>query len=176
MSDPGSINRPRRSPLGIIVTIILSLAIIGLGGWLYLKNQQSQPVATAPATQQTTQQATASGSAGQPAADAPTPVEPSAGSPQIEAAAAYVPKNNVVEIDISEYAGYGGLIVANGGLAPNPDSFFAKNYGFQVKLSVSEEETWGKLNNGKFAASATTADVLAVLGRQFDVVVPVQIG
>jgi NitT/TauT family transport system substrate-binding protein len=87
-----------------------------------------------------------------------------------------VPKNNIVEIDLSEYAGYGGLIVANGGLEPNPDSFFAKQYGFQVKLSVSEEETWGKLNNGRFAAAATTTDVLAVLGRQFDVAVPVQIG
>jgi NitT/TauT family transport system substrate-binding protein len=175
MSDPGSINRPKRSPLGIIVTIILGLGVIGLGGWLYIKNQGAQPTAatTQSSTQQTTQATPAAPSNEQ--ADTPTPVEPSAGSPQIEAAAAYVPKNNVVEIDISEYAGYGGLIVANGGLAPNPDSFFAKEYGFQVKLSVSEEETWGKLNNGKFAASATTTDVLAVLGRQFNVVVPAQI-
>jgi len=176
MTDPGSINRqPRRSPVGIIVTIILCLGIIGLGGWLYLRSQlQTVPTATMQpsSTQQTTQ---ATPSAPAPSADAPAPVEPSAGSPQLEAAEAYVPKNNVVEIDISEYAGYGGLIVANGGLDPNPNSFFAKNYGFQVKLSVSEEETWGKLNNGKFAASATTADVLAVLGRQFNVVVPAQI-
>src|SRR6185295_12320976 len=49
-------------------------------------------------------------------------------------------------------------------------------YGFQVKLSVSEEETWGKLNNGKFAAAATTTDALPVLGRQFNVVDPAQIG
>jgi NitT/TauT family transport system substrate-binding protein len=175
MTDPGSINRtPRRSPVGIIVTVILCLGIIGLGGWLYMKNQQSQTTSAPTATTQQTSQATPAPSNEQ--VDAPSPVEPSAGSPQIEAAAAYVPKNNVVEIDISEYAGYGGLIVANGGLAPNPDSFFAKEYGFQVKLSVSEEETWGKLNNGKFAAAATTADVLAVLGRQFNVVVPAQIG
>jgi NitT/TauT family transport system substrate-binding protein len=175
MSDPSSINRPKRSPLGIIVTIILGLGVIGLGGWLYLKNQGAQPTAstTQSSTQQTSQVTPAATSNAQ--VDAPTPVEPSVGSPQIEAAAAYVPKNNVVEIDISEYAGYGGLIVANGGLDPNPDSFFAKEYGFQVKLSVSEEETWGKLNNGKFAAAATTTDVLAVLGRQFNVVVPAQI-
>jgi NitT/TauT family transport system substrate-binding protein len=175
MSDPSSINRPKRSPLGIIVTVILGLGVIGLGGWLYLKNQGAQPTAatTQSSTQQTTQATPAAPSGEQ--VDAPTPIEPSAGSPQIEAAAAYVPKNNVVEIDISEYAGYGGLIVANGGLSPNPDSFFAKEYGFQVKLSVSEEETWGKLNNGKFAAAATTTDVLAVLGRQFNVVVPAQI-
>jgi len=176
MTDPGSINRqPRRSPVGIIVTLILGIGIIGLGAWLYLRNQESQTAATPPVTQQSTQQTTQTPQASNEQVDAPTPVEPSAGSPQLEAAAAYVPKNNVVEIDISEYAGYGGLIVANGGLAPNPDSFFAKEYGFQVKLSVSEEETWGKLNNGKFAASATTTDVLAVLGRQFNVVVPAQI-
>ena len=94
----------------------------------------------------------------------------------LEAAAPYVPKDKIVEIDISEYAGYGGLIVANGGLEPNPESFFAKEYGFQVKLTVSESETWSKLNNGRLAATATTADALAVLGRQFDAVVPVQIG
>ena len=88
----------------------------------------------------------------------------------------YVPKDGVLQIDISEYAGYGGLIVANGGLEPNPDSFFAKEYGFKVKISMSESETWSPLNNGRLAATATTADALAVLGRQFEAVVPVQIG
>ncbi|HEX5755042.1 MAG TPA: phosphate ABC transporter substrate-binding/OmpA family protein, partial [Arenimonas sp.] len=87
----------------------------------------------------------------------------------------YVPKDGIVDVDISENAGYAGLIVANGGLAPNPDSSFAKQYGFQVRLTLSEEEGWSKLNNGRVAASVTTADVLAVLGRQFEVVVPAQI-
>ncbi len=45
-----------------------------------------------------------------------------------------------------------------------------------MKLSVSEEESWGKLNSGKIAASVTTVDVLAVYGRQFQVTVPAQIG
>ena len=87
-----------------------------------------------------------------------------------------MPKDGVLQIDVSEYAGYGGLIVANGGLEPNPDSFFAKEYGFKVKISMSENETWSPLNNGRLAATATTTDALAVLGRQFDAVVPVQIG
>jgi NitT/TauT family transport system substrate-binding protein len=153
------------SPVGIIVTLLLGVAVAGLGAWLYMRNAESpptEPSGNTPVAQQT--------------GEAPTPIEPVTGSPVLDQPAAYVPKNNIVEIDLSEYAGYGGLIVANGGLAPNPDSFFAKQYGFQVKLSVSEEETWGKLNNGHFAASATTTDVLAVLGRQFDVTVPVQIG
>jgi NitT/TauT family transport system substrate-binding protein len=45
-----------------------------------------------------------------------------------------------------------------------------------VRLTLNEEEGWSKLNNGRVAASVTTADTLAVLGRQFDVVVPAQIG
>ncbi len=108
--------------------------------------------------------------------DAPAPIEPVTGTPSLEAAATYVPKDNVLQIDISEYAGYGGLIVANGGMEPNPDSIFAKEYGFKVKITKSESETWSALNNGRLAATATTTDALAVLGRQFDAVVPVQIG
>jgi NitT/TauT family transport system substrate-binding protein len=176
MTDRGPTIKPAgRSPIGIILTIVISIAVIGLGAWLYLNHQGGTPLLGAATTTDNTSQSAPT----PPPADlgaAPTPIEPSPGSPQLEQAATYVPKNNVVEIDLSEYAGYGGLIVANGGLDPNPDSFFAKNYGFQVKLSVSEEETWGKLNNGKFAASATTVDTLPVLGRQFDAVVPVQIG
>ncbi|MGD9584977.1 MAG: OmpA family protein, partial [Lysobacterales bacterium] len=108
--------------------------------------------------------------------EAPTPIEPNPGLPQLDQAAAYQPNGKIIDVDISEYAGYAGLVVANGGLQANPDSFFAKNYGFQVRLSLSEEEGWSKLNNGRIAASVTTADVLAVLGRQFEVVVPAQIG
>jgi NitT/TauT family transport system substrate-binding protein len=166
MTDRGPNKRTSGgSPVGIIVTLLLGVAVAGLGAWLYMRNGEAPtpaPSENTPVAQQT--------------GEAPAPIEPVTGSPVLDQPATYVPKNNIVEIDLSEYAGYGGLIVANGGLAPNPDSFFAKQYGFQVKLSVSEEETWGKLNNGHFAAAATTTDVLAVLGRQFDVVVPVQIG
>ena len=167
MTDRGPNKRSSGgSPVGIIVTLLLGLAVAALGAWLYMRHGET-PTAVTPGNEPPPQQQ---------AGEAPAPIEPVTGSPVLDQPATYVPKNNIVEIDLSEYAGYGGLIVANGGLAPNPDSFFAKQYGFQVKLSVSEEETWGKLNNGHFAASATTADVLAVLGRQFDVTVPVQIG
>jgi len=168
MTDRGPNKRASGgSPVGIIVTLLLGVAVAGLGAWLYLRTGES------PTTTMTPSESTP---VAQQEGEAPTPIEPVTGSPVLDQPATYVPKNNIVEIDLSEYAGYGGLIVANSGLEPNPDSFFAKQYGFQVKLSVSEEETWGKLNNGRFAAAATTTDVLAVLGRQFDVAVPVQIG
>jgi NitT/TauT family transport system substrate-binding protein len=159
----------RGSAIGNILTAIFIIALLVLGGWLILKNRGAKE--DAPASASDSRPAAAA-----PSGDAPTPIEPVTGTPVLEAAAPYVPKDNTVQIDISEYAGYGGLIVANGGLAPNPDSFFAKEYGFQVRLTVSESETWSNLNNGRMAATATTADALAVLGRQFDAVVPVQIG
>ncbi len=96
--------------------------------------------------------------------------------PKLAPPAAYQPKDNTLDIELSEYAGYAGLIVANGGLDPNDNSIFAKKYGFKVRIKLSEEESWSALNSGKMAASATTVDVLAVYGRQFGVTVPVQIG
>lgn len=96
--------------------------------------------------------------------------------PRLDPAAPYQPKDNIVDIELSEYAGYAGLIAANGGLEPNDNSVFAKKHGFKVRIKLSEEESWNALNAGKMAASATTVDVLAVYGRQFQVVVPVQIG
>jgi NitT/TauT family transport system substrate-binding protein len=87
-------------------------------------------------------------------------------------AVAYQPADNTIVVELSEYAGYGGLIVANGGLEPNENSVFFKKHGFKVKLTLSEAESWPALNSGKMAASATTVDVLAIYGRQFNVAVP----
>ena len=169
-----SARQARGSAIGNILTAVFLIALLALGGWLVLKNRAAKD---AGATSGDVAGAPAAGDSRAAAAgDAPVPIEPVTGTPVLEAAAPYVPKDKTIQIDISEYAGYGGLIVANGGLEPNPDSFFAKEYGFQVKLTVSESETWSRLNNGQLAATATTADALAVLGRQFEAVVPVQIG
>jgi NitT/TauT family transport system substrate-binding protein len=155
---------------GNIITVVLLLGVVGLGLWLWLG--RGDGAAETGAAGGGTPAAEATLAAGDP----PEPIEPVTGTPTLEAANAFVPKDNILRIDISEYAGYGGLIVANGGLEPNPDSIFAREHGFQVQISMSEEETWGPLNNGKLAATATTADALAVLGRQFEAVVPLQIG
>ena len=164
----------RGSAAGNIITLLLLVGIVGLGAWLWLgKKEESKPASEA---QNTSAPAKADSGVAKPEGDAPVPIEPVTGTPTLEAANTFVPKDNVLRIDISEYAGYGGLIVANGGLEPNADSFFAKEYGFKVAISMSESETWGPLNNGKLAATATTADALAVLGRQFDAIVPVQLG
>jgi len=160
----------RGSAAGNLITVVLLLGLIGLGAYLWLGKQSAEEAAPSATLGESKRAAATSGG------DAPSPIEPVDGTPSLDAAATYTPQDNTLQIDISEYAGYGGLIVANGGLEPNPDSFFAKEYGFTVKITQSESETWSPLNNGRLAATATTADTLAVLGRQFDAVVPVQIG
>ena len=96
--------------------------------------------------------------------------------PKLSPPVAFQLKDNIVPIEISEYAGYAGLIAANGGLEPTENSVFFKQHGFKVKLTVSEDENWSELNEGKLGASVTTVDVLAAYGRQLHAVVPVQIG
>ena len=170
------------SAAGKAITLILTLGLIGFGSWLVW--QQFMAPSSSPETRSSRMaDESRATDAGKPASEnpsqtavSPPPIEPLQTTPVLDAPAPYVPKNRIVDVDISEYAGYAGLIAANGGLEPNPDSFFAKTFGFQVRLSISEGENWSKLNNGQFAASATTTDVLAALGRSFQVTVPVQIG
>jgi len=108
--------------------------------------------------------------------EAPAVVDFKSEVPRLAGAAPFTMKDNIVPIEISEYAGYAGIIAANGGLEPSENSVFFKNGGFKVKLTISEDESWGDLNQGKIAGSVTTVDVLAAYGRQFHAVVPVQIG
>ena len=96
--------------------------------------------------------------------------------PPLKPAATYRMKDNIVDVEISEYAGYSGLIVANNGLEPNEDSYFFKKYGFKVRLLLSEEDAWSIVNRGKIAVNATTVDVLPLYGGQLQVTVPVLIG
>lgn len=159
---------------GKIVFTILFLAVIGFGVWKWWGK-------LAPKHEQITQ---TTGSASTPAvapADSKTAqaaelVETLTETPKLPAPGAYQPKDNTVDVELSEYAGYAGFIAANGGLAPSENSVFFKKYGFKVAIRLSEEESWPALNSGKMAASATTADVLAIYGKQFQVIVPAQIG
>jgi NitT/TauT family transport system substrate-binding protein len=162
---------------GKIVFTLLFLAVVGIGVWKWKdKLIPKQP----PAGQTQTGAPIAGASASVPAAattvQAGEVVETQNETPKLPGALPYQPKDNTVEVELSEYAGYAGFIAANGGLAPSENSVFFKKYGFKVSIRLSEEESWPALNTGKMAASATTADVLSIYGKQFQVVVPAQIG
>jgi NitT/TauT family transport system substrate-binding protein len=155
-------DQPRFTVLGKIVSIALVLGLVGLGVYMVRRGGTSGGP-SAPA-------ATGNGEA------ATEVVEVKAEVPKLAPPAPVQIRDNIVPIEISEYAGYAGLIAANGGLEPTENSFFFKNHGFKVRLTVSEDEDWSELNEGKIAGSVTTVDVLAAYGRQLHAVVPAQIG
>ncbi len=158
---------PRMTAFGTFFTLILVIGLIALGAWLALKPKPS-PTLSAPNNPAVI--------AEPPDPDAPKTIEPALSVPRLDLAGPYRGKDAVIEIGISEYAGYAGLLAANGGLEPNPESHFSKAHGLQVRLARSEVDLFSDVNSGKIAVLATTVDTLAVLGRQFNVTVPVQIG
>jgi NitT/TauT family transport system substrate-binding protein len=157
---------------GKIILTILILGVAGLGAWKWWDRLTQRPGSAPPPVASTNTNAVADAKD----AAAPELVETAMDVPKLTPPASYQVKDNTVVVELSEYAGYAGFIAANGGLEPNTNSIFFKKHGFLVRLTMSEEESWPALNSGKIAASATTADVLAVYGKQFQVVVPAQIG
>ena len=153
--------QPRFTALGKLISILLVAGLVGLGVYMIR-----------------------GGSGGGRTVDSTEPEDGAAAEvvdvklevPRLSPAAAFEFKDNTVPIEISEYAGYAGLIAANGGLDASENSLFFKNHGFKVKLTVKEDENWSELNEGKMAGSVTTVDVLAAYGRQLHAVVPAQIG
>ena len=151
---------PRFTVLGKAISFLLVIGLVALGAFMLMRGGKD---ADAPG---------AATEAGEEPAISEVKVE----VPRLSPPAAFNYKDNIVPIEISEYAGYAGLIAANGGLEPSENSLFFKNHGFKVKLTVSEEESWSALNEGKIAGSVTTVDVLAAYGRQLHAIVPAQIG
>jgi len=159
------------TPLGRLISLVLVIGLVGGGAYMVM-NRFSGGGGTGPNAPGGSGGSGRGGDGG----EAPAVVDFKSEVPRLAGAAPFTMKDNIVPIEISEYAGYAGLIAANGGLEPTENSVFFKNGGFKVKLTISEDESWSDLNQGKIAGSVTTVDVLAAYGRQFHAVVPVQIG
>ena len=130
------------TPLGRLISLVLVVGLVALGA--YMVSDRSVRAGRAADR--------GSARSGGDAGEAPAVVDFKVEVPRLAPAAPFTMKDNIVPIEISEYAGYAGLIAANGGLAPSENSFFFKNGGFKVKLTVSEDESWADLNAGKIAA------------------------
>ena len=154
-------DRPRFTLLGKAISVLLVIGLVALGAFMVLRGGTSSGPA----------ESKDSGDSAEP-----TVSEVKVEVPKLSPPAPFNYKDNIVPIEISEYAGYAGLIAANGGMEPTENSVFFKNHGFKVKLTVSEDESWSELNEGKIAGSVTTVDVLAAYGRQLHAIVPAQIG
>src|SRR5688572_30999743 len=169
--------------LGKLISFVMIAGLIAVGVYLVKQRGVKVPGAGGDHPSSSSHDATAASgnasSAGRTSEGGAAPAEPAEMKtevPRLDAAAPYVPKDNTIDIELSEYAGYSGLIAANGGLEPSENSVFFRKHGFKLRIALSEEESWSKLNSGGMAASATTVDVLAVYGKQFQVTVPALIG
>ena len=165
----------------VITLLILGLAAFGAYKWWNRLAPAALATATAPAapagSSASSGSATASGaSAAASKIDDAEFVAPLTACPILPPPAAYVPKDNTIDIELSEYAGYAGIVVANGGLEPSENSYFFRKHGFKVRIKLSEEESWPALNAGRIGVSATTVDVTTAHCRNFAVTAPVQIG
>ncbi len=142
------------TPLGRLISLVLVIGLVAFGAYLVsdrFTKKGGSGGGSSPS------------SSGGDAGEAPAVVDFKSEVPKLAPAAPFTLKDNIVPIEISEYAGYAGLIAANGGLEPTENSVFFKNGGFKVKLTISEDESWGDLNQGKIAGSVTTVDVLAAM-------------
>src|SRR5438128_919319 len=129
--------------LGAVVSALLVVGLIALG--VYMIRRHAEPASSASA-----------GTAQKSNPGAVDVAEVKVEVPRLSPPGTVQISNNVIPIEISEYAGYAGLIAANGGLEPSENSVFFKNHGVKVKLTISEGENWSALNEGKIAASVTT--------------------
>ena len=159
--------------LGKFVLTLLILSIAGLGAYKWWDKIKPGAAPTTASSSSSSGMSTADKA---PAIDAADFVEPQTACPLLPPAGTYVAKDNTLDLELSEYAGYAGIIVANGGLEPSENSYFFRKHGFKVRIKLSEEESWPALNTGRLAASATTVDVIAAHCRNFQVTAPVQIG
>lgn len=169
-------NKPAGSSgIGKLISLLLIAGLIGLGIFLVVRKKDT-PNPASPVTSASPAGDSTAEPGGDAIVGAKELVETKLEVPRLPPPGVYTPKDKTLDIELSEYAGYAGLIAMNGGLAPNDASMFTKKHGIKLRIKLSEAESWGELASGNIAASATTTDVLAVYGRSLGAVVPVQIG
>jgi NitT/TauT family transport system substrate-binding protein len=153
----------------LFLLIITALVAVGYLRWGKRGASPAEPTPTAGAQTTTPASPAQTTAAGVPGVEFIT-----AGDrvPDLPPAAPYVVKDGILDVELSEYAGYAGLIAANGGLAPTEDSYLFRKHALKLRIKISESDDWSDLQSGKIAASSTTVDVLPLFGRKLEVSVP----
>src|SRR5690349_20552199 len=108
--------------VGKLFSVLLILALIAFGAYIFLRKQAAKPTPTS-SSPTTSAPMTATGAASTPVALTPAAggnldpgqevAELQTSVKRLAPAAAYTPKDNTILVEISEYAGYAGLIAAN---------------------------------------------------------------
>jgi NitT/TauT family transport system substrate-binding protein len=139
---------------GKLVLTILVLAVVGFGVWRwwdkiapqgaggpsinpteFQKQQQQQQQAAKPSPEDINKKLLAG--------DKPVSLIGESAIPPVTGVSDYDKPTKdgklVVEFPINIWPGWAPIIVANGGMEPNPSSVFAQKYGFYVKLSIVDD-------------------------------------
>src|SRR3954470_12433931 len=102
------------TPLGRLISLVLVVGLVALGAYLvsdrFMKGGSGG--------------ASSGGAKSGDAGEAPSVGDLKAELPRLAGGARFTMKENIVPIEISESAGYAGIIAANGGLEPSENSVF----------------------------------------------------
>jgi NitT/TauT family transport system substrate-binding protein len=141
MSDDANL-----TPLGKFLTFLFIVGVIVLGAWVLMRQPASTPVTPPGDTSTSTQTTGATGTTEAPDAGSVTTVKEykyivGDKLPPVKGASAYKwdDKNRVLRFSYNVWAGWLPVIAANKGVKPNPDSVFAKKYGFQVEMVLMDD-------------------------------------
>ncbi len=173
------------TPLGKALSVLLILGLVGLGAWVFMNNQgsggtqPSVPASHGGGSGSANESEGGSGSGGEApaqlvetpstegittvkeytyvAADKLPPVKGSAGYKWDE-------NNKVLRFSYNVWAGWLPIIAANGGTKPNPESVFAKKYGFQLEMVLMDDPVAARdaYASGEVHTLWGTADMLVL--------------
>jgi NitT/TauT family transport system substrate-binding protein len=124
------------TPLGRVLVVLAGLALLGYGLYKYGVLAKVTGIV---APDKKAEGTVSRDDFGQPGAEA-TPAGGS-GSTSSGSIAGGSRLNRPIKVAIVLWGGYAGGIMANGGMAPNPDSVFSKDYGVQVELLQIDDFT-----------------------------------
>ncbi len=119
------------SGLGKLISLLLIAGLIGLGIYMVVGRESAPPPEPSPTAVPNGEAEDASGDA---IVGAKELVETKLTVPRLPPPGTYTPKDKTIDVELSEYAGYAGLIAANGGLAPNEQSVFFKKHGIKLRI------------------------------------------
>ena len=129
----------RLTPLGKLISILLILGLIGFGSYIVLKRSSGGKIFQGGGTSESieTEAADTSGV---------TTVKeykyiPRDKLPQVKGVSQYRwdDKEKILRFSYNVWAGWLPVIAANRGTKPNPDSVFAKKYGFSVEMLLMDD-------------------------------------
>jgi NitT/TauT family transport system substrate-binding protein len=124
------------TPLGRVLVVLAGLALLGYGLYKYGVLVKLGGIV---APEKKAEGTVSRDDFGQPGAGEASPA--GGGSTSSGSITGGSRLNRPIKVAIVLWGGYAGGIMANGGMAPNPDSVFSKDYGVQVELLQIDDFT-----------------------------------